>query len=427
MQTASPKNTDTAKQGDGAAASGAPFPWRPALGLFALLSVVLTVVVGVASRSVQRGGPILQGPAWLDGWFQYDAGWYYGIATHGYSYVPGEQSTIAFFPTYPMAVRALGALVGDYQVAGSVIGVTAGAGAVLLFGVWVWRRLPRAGALTAIAMLMVYPYALYLYGAMYADSLFLVAALGAFVLLERRMYWLAGLVGAFATAGRPVGIAVTIGLVVRMLELRAQDRRRGSEADRSETEPVTGDLAADRPRWRELLGAITAVRWREAGVLLSGAGLLSWVVYLWVEFGNPLAFIAAESAPGWDQGVGPHTWLKLNYFDTVLKNPVLSNGRLLTVQALGCLVAVLLMRRVWRRFGWGYAAYAAVVIGIPIIGTDDFMGTGRYLLLAFPLAAAAGDYLTTTKRRWARPVALAASAGLLVVLTTLFAKGIEVS
>jgi len=391
------------------------------------MSVALTVVVGVASQTRLRGGAILQGPAWLDGWFQFDAGWYYDIAAHGYSYVPGHQSSIAFFPTYPMAVRALGALLGDYQVAGSVIGVASGAGAVLLFGVWVWRRLPRAGALTAIAIVMVYPYAFFLYGAMYADSLFLLTALGAFLLLERRMYWLAGLVGALATADRPVGIAVTIGLVVRMLELRAQDRARGSASGRPQTGLFTGDLAPDRPRWRGLFGAITAVRWREAGVLLSGAGLLSWAVYLWVEFGNPLAFVAAESAPGRDQGVGPHTWFKLSYIGTVLTNPVFSNGRLKTAQAVACLAAVLLMRRVWRRFGWGYTAYAAVAILIPIIGTKDFMGTGRYVLIAFPIAAAAGDYLATTERRWVRPVALAASVGLLVVLTTLFAKGVEVS
>jgi hypothetical protein len=399
------------------------------------MSVVLTVVVGVASQNRLRGEAFLRGPAWLDGWFQFDAGWYYDIAAHGYHYVPGQQSSIAFFPTYPMAVRALGALLGDYQLAGSVIGAASGAGAVLLFGVWVWRRLPRAGALTAIAIVMVYPYAFFLYGAMYADSLFLLTTLGAFLLLERRMYWLAGLVGALATADRPVGIAVTIGLVVRMLELRAQDRARGSAPGRPQTGPLSGpqtrpfsgDLALDRPRWRGLLGAITAVRWREAGVLLSGAGLLSWAIYLWVEFGNPLAFVAAESAPGWDQGVGPHTWFKLSYIGTVLTDPVFSNGRLKTVQAVACLAAVLLMRCVWRRFGWGYTAYAAVAILIPILGTKDFMGTGRYVLVAFPIAAAAGDFLATTKPRWVRPLALATSAGLLVVLTTLFAKGVEVS
>ena len=45
------------------------------------------------------------GPAWLDSWFHFDSVWYYTIATGGYSFTPGAESSIAFFPTYPMAVR----------------------------------------------------------------------------------------------------------------------------------------------------------------------------------------------------------------------------------------------------------------------------------------------------------------------------------
>lgn len=198
-----------------------PYPWRAVLGAFALVTVALSLVVAWAeqARPAANGSPILQGPAWLDGWFQYDAGWYYGIATHGYSYTPGQQSSIAFFPVYPLGVRGLGGLLGDYQVAGELLAVLAGAAAVLLFGRWAWTRLPRPAAVTAIAVLMLYPYSLFLYGAMYADSVFLLTAIGAFMLLERRWYWAAGLVGALATAGRPVGIAVAVGLVVRTLSL----------------------------------------------------------------------------------------------------------------------------------------------------------------------------------------------------------------
>ncbi|NMR19427.1 hypothetical protein [Cellulomonas fimi] len=420
------------------------------LVLFAAMTVILSIVVALASRTVPRAEPILQGPSWLDGWFQYDAGWYHAIATSGYSYTPGQQSSIAFFPTYPLTVRGLGGVLGDYQLAGSLVGVLAGAAAVALFGGWVWRRLPRAGAVTAIAVLMLYPYAFFLYGAMYADSLFLLTAVGAFLLLERRMYWLAGLVGALATAGRPVGVAVAIGLVVRMLELRAQDRAdvevrsrvespaparlRGSADTRVPSSPGApgspqrrAGLVPPAPiPWRALVGAVTAVRWREAGVLLSGAGLLAWSVFLWIEFGNPLAFVEVESAPGWNQGVGPRTWFKITFLGTLVRGPY-DVAALLTLQALACLAAILLLRRVWRRFGWGYLAYAAVVLAIPVIGTKDFMGTGRYVLVAFPVMAAAGDLLATTERRWARPVALVACGTLLVVLTTLYGRGIAVS
>ncbi|WP_258726416.1 hypothetical protein [Cellulomonas sp. NS3] len=432
-----------------ATASG-PYPWRTVAGAFVAVALVLTAVVAWAERYRPDQGwtRVLEGPSWLDGWFQYDAGWYYSIATDGYFFAPGQQSSIAFFPVYPLGVRGLGALVGDVQVAGSLLGVLAGGFAVLLFGRWVWDRLPRRAAVTAIAVLMLYPYSFFLYGAMYADSLFLLCAVGAFLLLERRWFWAAGLVGALATAGRPVGVAVAVGLVVRTLEIIATDRRDAAAAatvaagtspapvaaDASEAHDDPARDAAPGPRtpgpvrvtWQELVQALRGVRTRHLGVLLSASGLAAWCLYLWLEFDNPLAFVDVEAAPGWNQGVGPRTWFKVVYLGTLVKGPY-GVAALLTLQALACLCAVLLLRRAWRRFGWGYAAYALVVLLIPIVGTKDFMGTGRYVLVAFPVLAAAGELLTTTPRRWARPVALGVCAALLLLLTSLFGRSVAVS
>lgn len=388
---------------------------------FAAAVVVLSTVVGVTYSRLHGPArdPILQGPSWLDGWFQYDAGWYVHIATVGYEYTPGQQSSIAFFPVYPLGVRALADVLDDVQLAGQLLAVLAGLAAVLVYALWVRARLPHRSAVLAVAVLMLYPYALYLYGPMYADSLFLLCAVGAFALLERRWYLAAGLVGALATAGRPVGVAVAAGLVVRTLELLAQDRR-GTTFDTLPPDPRS------RPGWRDVVGALRDVRPRHLLVLVSGAGLASWCLYLWLEFGNPLAFVEVESAPGWNQGVGPHTWFKIGFFGTLLKGPA-DVAVLLSLQALACLAAVLLLPRVQRLFGWGYAAYAAVVLFIPIVGTKDFMGTGRYVLVAFPVMAAAGHLLATTRRRWVAPVALAVLTAVLVLLTVLFARGVAVS
>src|SRR6478736_862590 len=75
----------------------------------------------------------------------------------------------------------------------------------------------------------------------FSSGLFLVTAIGAFLLVEGRMYWVAGTVGALATAGRPVGVAVAVGLLVRVVEIRAEagagrvplGRAGGSAQDRS--------------------------------------------------------------------------------------------------------------------------------------------------------------------------------------------------
>ncbi|GEK19796.1 hypothetical protein [Cellulomonas xylanilytica] len=412
-----------------------PLRWPVVAVAFVAVSAALSTLL--ALTNVYRDGPLpapfLQGPGWLDGWFQGDSAWYWSIASTGYSYVPGSQSSIAFFPVYPLGVRGLGGVLDDVQLAGSLLGVLAGLAAVLLFARWVWTRLPRRSAVLAIAVLLVYPYSFFLYGAMYADSLFLLCAISAFVLLERRWYLAAGLVGALATAGRPVGIAVAVGLVVRTLEMLAESRRASAAARTEATEASEGtegagpaDAAVATVGWRDLVSAVRDVRLRHLGVLTAVLGIVAWCVYLGLAFGHPLAWIEVEAAPGWNQGVGPKTWFKLVYAGTLIKGPY-DVAAILTLQALACLCAVLLLRRVWRLFGWGYLAFAAVVLLIPLVGTKDFMGTGRYVLVAFPVVAAAGDFLAGVRHRWVRVAVLCVCAALLFFLTYLYGRSVPVS
>jgi hypothetical protein len=413
-----------------------------ALGAFILMTA-LTSVLARTTFGTLGSTPdylFLDGPRWLDAWFQGDSGWYYRIADQGYSYTPGQQSPIAFFPTFPLLVHAVGVLLGgDYSTAAGLVTLACAAGVVMLFADWVRSRVQPRTAVVAVALLLVYPYSFFLYGSGYGDASFLLSALGAFALLERRHYVLAGLVGALATAGRPVGIAVAVGLVVRAVEMIAQDRaaRRdtavlvgtapGSESAGGEP---PGVRAADRAvpvAFRELLRSVRFLRWRQAVLLVSGAGLLAWMVYLGVRFGDPVAFATVQGAPGWDQGGGPRTWFKVPFFGA------LYFGRwddvlLVVPQALVAVAAVLLVRTVWRRFGWGYTAYTVVSLAIPLIGTKDFMGSGRYVLAAYPVLAAAAVVLTGDRRpRWLAPAVLAVLFVGLCTATVAFVNGVEVS
>jgi hypothetical protein len=411
-----------------------------ALGAFAVMTVVTSVLGWSTLHAVgpTPGHGYLDGPGWLDALFQGDSGWYYRIASDGYSYTPGQQSSIAFFPAFPLVVHGIGVLLGDdFSTAAGLVTLVCAASTVMLFADWVRSRVTPRAAVVAVALLLVYPYSFFLYGSGYSDALFLLTAMGSFALLERRHYVLAGLVGVLATAGRPIGIAVVAGLVVRAVELVAEDR-----AARLNT-PVTvgghesGGFSAggpaDDPRQnrpvpvRDLVRAVPHLRWRHATVLVSGAGLLAWMIYLAVRFDDPVAFATVQGAPGWDQGGGPRTWFKIPFFGA------LYFGRwhdvvLVAPQALAGLAAVLLLLTVWRRFGWGYAAYAVVALGIPLIGTKDFMGTGRYVLDAYPVLAAAGVVLTGDRApRWLAPVVLAVLFLGLCTALVAFVNGVEVS
>ncbi|PZA19291.1 hypothetical protein DMO24_21515 [Modestobacter versicolor] len=407
-----------------------------AVGAFAVMVLLTSVIAWVAfhSYSPEPDFPFLDGPGWLDAWFHGDSGWYYGIAADGYWYDPGSQSPIAFFPAYPLVVYGVGQLLGeDWSTAAGLVTLASAAAMVALFAAWVRTRLPARTAVVAVVLLLVYPYSFFLYGTGYSDALFMLSALGSFALLERRHYVLAGLVGILATGGRPVGIAVLVGLVVRAVEMIAEERAARAERPLvlATGGSASGPPAETRPSgpvpWRDMVAAVPFVRWRQAALLVSGAGLAGWMVYLGVRFGDPLAFVAVQEAPGWNQGSGPYTWFKVVFLGTLVKG-LWANIALLVPQALACLVAVLLLRTVWRRFGWGYAAFAVVTLAIPIIGTKDFMGAGRYVLSAFPVVAAAAVVLVEGRRpRWLLPVVLVVLSIGLCVATIAFARGVEVS
>lgn len=407
---------------------------RPPYGLilagYAVIVLVLTIAVTITSKPPEYPS-VETGPAWLDSWFHFDSVWYYTIATTGYSFTPGAESSIAFFPTYPMAVRGLAALIGDAQIAGTLISVTAGAAAMCLFARWVWSRLSRRAAMIAIGLMLVFPYAFFFYGPMYSDPVFLLVVLAAFTLLERRMYWAAGFVGILATAGRPVGLAITVGLVVRMLELQAESRSAATAV--AEPSDLTGlppaapsphPAVRSHPSIRQIVAAVPTVRWRQLGVLISGLGLVGWCVYLWVAFGNPLVWIDAQAA--WGQASGPATWFKVTYFETVLHGYKLK-ALSLTAQLVLCGLAIATLPLVRRFFGWGYCAYAVVVLAIPLIGTKDFYGTGRYIMVAFPVMAVAAAVIAERHRRWLVPTVFAVSIFGLIGAACLYAMVLPVS
>ncbi len=398
---------------------------RRVAAAFVGMALVALVLVNVGA-SFGLSPPVADLPDWLQPWVRWDSGWYYHIAMMGYSYQEGVQSPVAFFPTYPLMMQGVGTVLGVH-LAGVVLTVVSGLSAVLLFSRWCVGRLSRRATMTAVGLLLLYPYSLYLYGSVYADALFLACALGAFVLLERGHPWLAGLVGALAGAGRPVGVAVVLGLAVRAVELaweRSEAHHRAQAGAGESGSP--GRLARLREGFATVVLALRQVRWGDAGVLLAGTGLAAYMAYQWWAFGNPLAFVATESSPGWDQGSGYRVWLKFAFFGVLWKGSMWEIARLL-LPALLLLGTVILLPRIRRLFGWGYAVYTAVVIAIPIVGTKDFMGCGRYLLVAFPAFAMVAHLLAERATKRDRVLVLSGSGALLVVALLGYGMGYEVS
>ena len=320
------------------------------------------------------------------GWVGWDSGWYKHIAEEGYSYTPGEQSSVAFFPVYPLAIRAVEVLGPNVYQAGVLVTLLCGPLALMLFLRWARFRVEEPLALQAALLLALYPFTFFLYGVMYSDALFLLLVVGAFLLLEKGHLGPAVLLGVVATAARPVAPAVVLGLLARRLEWK---REQGE-------------------RWTAL----------DFLPVLSALGFVLYMLYLDQRFDAPFAFVEAQAA--WGQEQGWRSWLKLSWFKTVF-SPDSNRETIvrLCVHALLTLGALALVWPTFRKLGWGYGVYCAVLVGIPTVSTKDFMGMGRYLISAFPLFLTLALLLREHPR--VRHGLLAVGAVSLVFLTAAFA------
>lgn len=381
--------------------------WPLPLAIIALASVAC-VMVGFAYRHPEPNRSFAS--LLLTALGQWDGGWYARIATDGYFYKGAvEQSPVAFFPAYPLAIRALGWVGVPTAWAATALSFTFGLAGLTMFSVWARRLVPAMpGALVqphqqATLLFAAYPFATYLYGINYGDGLFLLAITSAFICVETERPWLAALSGIVATAARPMAPAVVVGLTVRSWERYRQ-------------------LSADAPL-RQRPWVIQAVSVLAPG--LAGLGLLAYMVFLQLRFGDAFAFVHVQGAPGWDQTPGAQTWMKAVWLEQLRTN----TAPLITVRLLAhpffTFVALALVPRLKRTLGLGYAVYVALAVGLPAFSTKDFQGMGRYLIAAFPVFVAAST-LMPLRSRWS-PVLIGASLLAMLGAAVLFGSGFYLS
>lgn len=401
--------------------------WVAAIGFIAVSAVLLLLGRLALQHQVAIGRQEFEpGTGWFGQWVRWDGNWYYRIAHDGYDWRSGPQRAVAFWPSYPMSIRGLTLLTHDEYDSGLIITWCSGLTTVLLLARWCADRMTRMAAIAAVVTLLVFPYAWYLHFSVYGDALFAACAIGAFLLLERDRTILAGLLGAFAAAGRPMGLAVVAGLFVVALERR--DVLVPMLAASGEPDAPAETRWTRVRRWWHVPRALrfTDLRPKDAGVLLAVLGPLTYMAFLWHSEGTPFAFADAESAPGWDHAPGPRTWFKLNVLNGIRTVGLTRETTGMVFHGLLTVGAILLIPKVIRRFGWGYGIYCVVLIGIPAISSKDFYGLGRYMLAAFPVVAVAGGWLAD-RPVWMRAGVWSVSGALLAFIGYSYARGLYVA
>ncbi|HEY9608196.1 mannosyltransferase family protein [Allocoleopsis sp.] len=201
----------------------------------------------------------------------WDAAWFKQIIAQGYDYAAdGKMHNIAFFPVFPLVVRAVMSLGFSVEIAGLLVNNLALLGAMILLYRWVEEHHGENAAKWATAVMAWCPFSLF-GTVIYSEGLFLLFSTAALRVFEKHQYARAALWGALTTGTRVTGVVLI---------------------------PTFLFLA-----WREKRPPIAYL----AGLATSG-GLLLYMLYCLVRFGDPLAFVHVQKAWGTASGINWQGW-----------------------------------------------------------------------------------------------------------------------
>lgn len=374
--------------------------------VFLLITIVMSWVVG-AFHLRQWAPPTLSDGLWAF-WDRWDSVWYQRIATDGYRLQPylHQHQNLAFFPLYPLVLHLTsGWWPWSQATAALLIANCCALGATLALYRLVRHDRGAQPAQRVIWVFTLFPTSLFLFAG-YSESLFLLCLFCCFYHARSGQWWWAGLWGGLAAATRSLGVITLAPLVVSWYQ--AQPARSVS-------------VRAGRSRLYAGWGARSCPL---VALLLIPAGLLSYVAYLGVRFGSPLAFSSSQRSwhRTWDwpwhtlavalqrmqEHLVPFSLAELHACSDVLWAAVF-----LTLSV----VATRQLARQYAVFLW---LFWAVVLSTPeSLGgaTDVLMSLPRFLLTAFPVLI----YLAETTRR--TRIACAIALPLLIVNTAIFTAG----
>lgn len=283
------------------------------------------------------GAPLLRSLTSWDGW------WYLGIVRDGYHAAPlvDGYRDVAFLPLYPLAIRGLAL---PWPELAGLVAVALSNGlfvvALVLLGRLGAEVLGDERAWRAPALLAISPFAAP-FSMAYAESLFLVLALGAFLAVERDRRAVGGILLALGALARLPGafLVVPLGLILF--------RRDGNRLRRSQA-------------------------WLLLGPLASGAFLL---FVAWLS-GSPTAY--GEAVAGWGR-TGPSVDPTGG---TIASDPTLYQGVLLLTLLAGVFLLVYLRPD---RIPLPYAIVPPIALAT-VLASGSLESVGRYLAVAFPYA-----------------------------------------
>ncbi|MEA2162237.1 MAG: hypothetical protein QOK37_364 [Thermoanaerobaculia bacterium] len=275
-----------------------------------------------------------------------DAWFYRWIAITGYespSVDGAPKNTWAFFPVYPLLIRALGGGGTQFPIVAIAVSNTA-----MLLGLLAVAAAGRAMGIAdddverAAWYIALFPTS-YFFSLPMTESLFLMLSAASLLAAARQRWWAAGIAGGFASATRVIGICLLPVLIL----LPQQSRQRFTR--------------------------------QQLWLVLVPIGLIAFMAFLYVYTGDPLGFVHAQAL--W----GRHA--SATFIDTSVLAKGFTISKPWNFVALNAAAGLLmtaagisfLMRR-----QWSFAAYTLLSVAIPL-SSGSLQSLARYALVDIPM------------------------------------------
>ncbi len=234
--------------------------------LFSSVIVVIGVVFGRTSLSDKE--PEVSGGDVVSAFSNWDGKWYARIVEQGYHYHRLKPSTVAFFPAYPLLSRTAATTFGLPTVV-ALMAVThlCLAAAFVLLAAYLRQREGAGPPHLAVFTLLIFGFfpTTMFFRMAYSESLFVLTVL--LFLYATQQRWPLGLIAllvGLATACRAPGVGLL--------------------------PPFALHVWQRCPSWRRWLLSLLYL------LPIACWGLAAYVIYQWLAFGEPLAFVKTQAA-----------------------------------------------------------------------------------------------------------------------------------
>lgn len=322
-------------------------------GLKEILSIffasrIMIFAIGIfSSLIIIKGNWFGEQTSLLDLFIRWDSGWYLGIINNGYSFTPGQQSSIAFFPLYPLLTKLLSFGIFDIKIIGFLISnLGLLVGAIYLYKL-VKIEFNDKIASKSVFYMLIFPTSFF-FSTMYTEGLFIGLAITSFYYARKQKWLTASLLGFLLSLTKVVGFIIFVPLLMEYLLVNYSKLK-------TNLKKTAKDLAT---------------------LLIAPAGLLSYMLYLYLRFNDPLAFYHTQTS--WKR--------EFTTIFSTLSNSQVYYAPFFKILYLGAVIfaAIVIIYGIISKIRPSYTIYSICML-ITYLSFQNLDSIPRYIASIFPL------------------------------------------